>query len=475
MARTSTKILPVIMCGGSGTRMWPLSRESLPKQFISLIGEKSSFQDTLAMLDNGEIFLPPIVLTNHDYRFLVAEQMEAVGVKGRIVLEPVRRDSGPAVAAAAELAMLQGGQTVVAMLAADHAVKNPQGLAELCVIAGEAAEKGFIVTLGIQPDHPATGYGYIRAGEAIAPGSDVRKVEAFVEKPDAKTAERYLAEGYFWNSGNFIFRADAMSGEVKAFEPEMASAAHDAVAKAKTDLEFLILDKASFEKAPKKSIDYAVMERTGKAAVVPADVGWSDVGTWAAVHALTRKDENRNVIRGEGLIMHASNVHVRSDDILTAVVGVSDVVVVTTPDAVLVLDAALADKVKDLVERLKLEGRKEPLEHKRIYRPWGYYQSVDAGPRYQVKRIAVKPGGRLSLQKHHHRAEHWVVVKGTAEVTRDGEIMLVHENESVFLPIGSIHRLANPGKIDLELIEVQTGSYLGEDDIVRLEDVYHRS
>jgi mannose-1-phosphate guanylyltransferase/mannose-6-phosphate isomerase len=455
--------------------MWPLSRESLPKQFISLIGERSSFQDTLAMLDNADVFLPPVVLTNHDYRFLVSEQMDAVGIKGEIVLEPVRRDSGPAVAAAAELALLRGKDTVVAMLAADHAVKNPKGLAELCRIAGEAAYEGSIVTLGVTPDHPATGYGYIRAGAPVNAGSDVRKVEAFVEKPDAKTAERYVDEGYLWNSGNFIFRADTMRDEVQRFEPEMAVAAHDAVAKARKDLEFLILDRASFERAPKKSIDYAVMERTTKAAVVPADVGWSDVGTWAAVHQLTAQDQHRNVIRGEGIVMHATNVHIRSDDMLTAVVGVSNIVVVTTQDAVLVLDTSRADRVKDLVEKLKLDGRKESLEHKRIYRPWGYYQSVDAGARYQVKRISVKPGGRLSLQKHHHRAEHWIVVKGTAEVTRDDEVMLVHENESVFLPIGSVHRLANPGKIDLELIEVQTGSYLGEDDIVRIEDVYHRN
>ena len=455
--------------------MWPLSRESLPKQFISLIGERSSFQDTLAMLDNSDVFEPPIILTNLDYRFLVAEQMKAAGIKGQIVLEPVRRDSGPAVAAAAELAALQGPQTVVAMLASDHAVKDTAGLAALCQKAGAAATEGFIVTLGIAPDHPATGYGYIRPGAEIAPGSTVRKVEAFVEKPDALTAQRYIDEGYLWNSGNFIFRADVMLSELAAFEPELASAAHDAVAKAKKDLEFIVLDEKSFGQATKKSIDYAVMERTTKAVVVPADIGWSDVGTWSAVHELTTQDQDRNVIRGEGIVMHASNVHVRSDEMLTAVVGVSNIIVVTTADAVLVLDASRADKVKELVEKLKSEGRREPLEHKRVYRPWGYYQSVDSGPRYQVKRIAVKPGGQLSLQKHHHRAEHWIVVKGTAQVTRDTETMLVHENESIYLPIGAIHRLANPGKIDLELIEVQTGSYLGEDDIVRIEDVYNRS
>lgn len=469
------KIIPIIMCGGSGTRMWPLSRESLPKQFISLIGERSSFQDTLAMLENPEIFEAPIILTNHDYRFLVAEQMGAVGVKGRIVLEPARRDSGPAVAVAAELAAQQDPGAVVAMLAADHAVQDQAGLAELCRTAGEAASAGHIVTLGVTPDHPATGYGYIRPGAPIAPGSSVRRVEAFVEKPDLATAQTYIDQGYLWNSGNFIFRADVMLEEIRAFEPAIADAAHEAVARSQSDLEFLVIDRDSFEKAPKKSIDYAVMERTSKAAVVPADIGWSDVGTWSSVHGLALQDADRNVIRGEGVILNASNVHIRSEDLLTAVVGVSNVIVVTTADAVLVVDASRAGEVKDLVDTLRKGGRREALEHRRVYRPWGYYQSVDTGARYQVKRICVKPGGRLSLQKHHHRAEHWIVVKGTAEVTRDDDVMLVHENESVFLPIGSVHRLVNPGKIQLELIEVQTGSYLGEDDIVRIEDVYNRN
>ncbi len=469
------KILPVIMCGGSGTRMWPLSRESLPKQFISLIGERSSFQDTLALLDNSSVFEPPIILTNTDYRFLVAEQMNAAGIKGQIILEPARRDSGPAVAAAAELAAQRDPHTVVAMLAADHSVKDIAGLARLCEAAAEAAEHGYIVTLGISPDHAATGYGYIRPGAEISGGSKVRKVEAFIEKPDADKAQYYINEGYLWNSGNFIFRADVMLAELAVFEPALSASVHEAVIKARKDLEFIVLDRDCFAAAPKKSIDYAVMERTTKAAVIPADVGWSDVGTWSAVHELSQQDADGNVTRGEGIIMHASNVHIRSDDMLTAVVGVSNVIVVTTADAVLVLDASRADKVKELVEKLKLEGRREPLEHKRVYRPWGYYQGVDQGSRYQVKRISVKPGGRLSLQKHHHRAEHWVVVKGTAEVTRNDEIILLHENESVYLPIGSVHRLANPGKIELELIEVQTGSYLGEDDIVRIEDVYNRN
>lgn len=455
--------------------MWPLSRESMPKQFISLIGEHSSFQDTLLRLNDASVFEPPVVITNHDYRFLVAEQMAGAGVKGEIVLEPVRRDSAAAVGAAAALAARRDPLTVVAMLAADHAVENREGLVQLCRAAGEAAAQGFIVTLGVTPGYPATGYGYIRPGAPVSNGSLVRKVEAFVEKPDAPTASRYIEDGYLWNSGNFIFRADIMNSELENFEPQIAEAASRAVEKATRDLEFLILDREAFESAPKKSIDYAVMEHTKKAAVIPADIGWSDVGTWSAVRDLSTRDEHGNVVRGSGIVTGASNVHIRSDDMLTAVVGVSDVIVVTTPDAVLVVNANASDKVKDLVEQLKRDGRREPLEHRRVYRPWGYYQSVDNGERYQVKRISVKPGGKLSLQKHHHRAEHWIVVKGTAEVTRDAEVMLVHENESIYLPIGCVHRLVNPGKIDLELIEVQTGSYLGEDDIVRIEDVYNRS
>ncbi len=306
------------------------------------------------------------------------------------------------------------------------------------------------------------------------PESDILKVEAFIEKPSRPKAEQYVADGYFWNCGNFIFRADVMQGEIARFEPEMAEAARLAVDKAVKDLDFMILDAEAFGQAPKKSIDYAVMEHSDKIALAPADIGWSDVGTWAAVWELSDRDELGNSIRGNGFVLDARNVHVRSDGHLTAVVGVDDVVVVTTQDAVLVLHRDHSDKVKTLVDHLRVAQRREATEHKRMFRPWGYYQSIDNGDRYQVKRIVVKPGERLSLQKHFHRAEHWVVVKGTAEVDRDGERHLVHENESIYLPIGCIHRLGNPGKIDLELIEVQTGSYLGEDDIVRIEDVYNR-
>jgi len=467
------KILPVIMCGGAGTRVWPESRESLPKQFISLIGNRSTFQMAADMLGHSA-FETPVVISNHDYRFLVAEQLETIGRPARIVLEPVRRDSGPAVAVAAELALRSAPETIVAVLAADHVVRDRDGFIDLCSKAAEAAAQGYIVTLGIKPNEPATGYGYIRPGKAVTPDGAVLKAEAFIEKPDAATAQTCVASNYLWNSGNFIFRADIMLEELRNFEPEMAEAAADAVAKAKQDLDFLVLDAEAFGRAPKKSIDYAVMERTVLAAVAPADIGWSDVGNWRAVWQLSERDELGNSIRGRGIVMNASNVHVRSEEHLTTVVGVDDVIVVTTQDAVLVLNKGHGDSVKQLVDRMKCENRPEALEHKRSYRPWGYYQSVDYGARYQVKRIVVKPGARLSLQKHYHRAEHWIVVKGTAEVTRNDEIILVHENESIYLPIGCLHRMANPGRIDLELIEVQTGSYLGEDDIVRLQDVYNR-
>jgi mannose-1-phosphate guanylyltransferase/mannose-6-phosphate isomerase len=468
------KILPVIMCGGSGTRVWPESRESRPKQFISLVGDRSTFQMIVDLLGDREIFAEPVVVTNVDYRFLVAEQLEEIGAKATIVLEPTRRDSGPAVAIAAALAAKSDPAAIVAVLAADHVFRDGPLFARLCQEAGLAAAAGSIVTFGVKPDHPATGYGYIRAGAPIDAAGKVRKVEAFVEKPDEAKAQRFVEEGYLWNSGNFIFRADVMLEELHRFEPEMAKAAISAVDKARADLGFLLLDAESFATAPKKSIDYAVMERTQKAAVIAADVGWSDVGLWSTVWRLSQRDADGNSLRGKAVAIDSHNVLIRANDQLTAVVGLDNVIVVTTPDAVLVADSSQSEKIKQLVDRLKAEKRPEASEHKRAYRPWGYYQSVDEGSRYQVKRIVVKPGGRLSLQKHFHRAEHWIVVRGTAEVARDGETLNVHENESIYLPIGCEHRLANPGKINLELIEVQTGSYLGEDDIIRIQDVYNR-
>ena len=465
--------IPVIMCGGAGTRVWPESRETLPKQFIPLVGDQSTFQRIVSLISDKTVFDTPIIITNRDYRFLVAEQLAEFGVKATIVLEPERRDSGPAVAVAATLATQRDPNTIVGMFAADHIYEKPDAFVERCREAAKTAAQGHIVSFGIRPSHPATNFGYIRPGAPIA-GTMARKVEAFVEKPNAETAERYIGEGYLWNSGNFVFPAGLMRNEIARFEPEMAAAVDEAVAKAKADLDFLVLDDVSFGRATRKSIDYAVMERTDCAAVLEADMGWSDLGTWSSALSFTPQDEVGNSVRGDAVLLDCRNVHVRSTDILTAAVGLEDVIVVTTPDAVLVLNSKEAGKVKALVEELKRRNRREVIEHRRVYRPWGYYQSVDEGTRYQVKRILVRPGGRLSLQKHFHRAEHWIVVKGTAEVTRDDEVIQVHENESIYLPIGCMHRLSNPGKIDLELIEVQTGSYLGEDDILRFEDIYNR-
>jgi mannose-1-phosphate guanylyltransferase / mannose-6-phosphate isomerase len=466
------KIQPVIMCGGAGTRVWPESRETMPKQFIALIGARSTFQETIARVADP-IFAAPIVVTNHDYRFLVKEQLDDIGAQASIVIEPSRRDSGPAVAVATVLAAERDAEAIVAVFASDHVISKRSEFIAACVAAADAAEQGFVVTLGVRPGEPAIGFGYIKPGRQIGPGPAL-EIEAFVEKPERAVAERYVAEGYLWNSGNFFFRADVMLGELRTFEPEIADAAEQAIARAGHDLGFLSLDAEAFGKSPKKSIDYAVMERTKRAAVVPADIGWSDVGNWDAVWKLSARDERGNSIYGEGVVMDSDNVHVRSTGLLTAVVGIKDAIVVTTQDAVLVLARDQGDRVKQLVETLRESKRREATEHKRIYRPWGYYQSVDHGARYQVKRIVVTPGRRLSLQRHFHRAEHWVVVTGTAEVTRGEQTQIVHENESIFLPIGVVHRLANPGKINLELIEVQTGSYLGEDDIVRIEDAYNR-
>ena len=469
------RILPVIMCGGSGTRVWPESREALPKQFIPLVGARSTFQNALDMLRDRSVFDPPVVITNRDYRFYVAEQIAEMGIHAEIVLEPVRRDSAPAVATAAEIAVRRDPKTVVAIFAADHVVERRDAFLALCKEAAEAAAAGSIVTFGIKPTHAATGFGYIHPGAPVASGSKVLAVERFVEKPDEATALRYVADGYLWNSGNFVFRADIMMQELQAFEPALLAVVKEAVENATVDLGMLTIDEPAFSRARKISIDYAVMEQTRHGAVIPADMGWSDIGNWQAVWALSDRDADGNSIRGSGVVMGAKNVHIRSADVLTAVVGVDDVIVVTTHDAVLVLNSAEAPRVKELVEQLKAMKRPEASEHRRSYRPWGYYQSIDRGGRYQVKRIVVKPGGRLSLQKHYHRAEHWVVVRGAAEVTLNEDTRLVHENESIYLPIGSVHRRANPGKIALELIEVQTGSYLEEDDIVRLEDVYNRN
>jgi mannose-1-phosphate guanylyltransferase/mannose-6-phosphate isomerase len=470
-----TLLIPVIMCGGAGTRLWPVSRESMPKQFVPLVGERSTFQQTLRRVGHDALFAPPIVVTNSDFRFIVAEQMRECGVDGDIALEPERRDSAMAVAVAAVLAGKRDPAATVIVLAADHVVRDQDAFVRACREAAAAAAAGRIVTFGITPTFPATNYGYIRPGDALGGGTALA-VKSFVEKPDAQTAAGYIADRYLWNSGNFIFRSDVMQAEIARFEPDIAAAALAAVAGMTKDLDFLRLASEPFGRAPKTSIDYAVMERTERAAVVPLDCGWSDVGSWSAVWDALGHDAEGNATTGSVIFLDSRNNLVQSDEtILTAVVGLDDVVVVATPDAVLVAARDKAEAVKQLVERLKALKRSQAVTHLRVYRPWGYYQGVDAGARYQVKRIVVKPGGRLSLQKHLHRSEHWVVVRGTAEVTVGTETRTFHENESTYIPIGGLHRLANPGKIPLELIEVQVGSYLGEDDILRFDDQYGRS
>ena len=469
----SAKIIPVVMCGGAGTRLWPVSRDSMPKQFIPLFGGDSTFQRTMRLLSDASVFAAPIVITNENYRFTAQDQLQAIGVSASIVLEPSRRDSAAAVAAATLLALAQSEDAVVGVFAADHVVQDGALFVRTCAEAARVAAAGRIVTIGVPPTHPATGYGYIRPGVEL--GGGARKVDAFVEKPDAARAAQYLLDGYLWNSGNFIFSARAMREEFEAYAPDVLGPVAESVARAGRDLGFLLLGSEAFSRARKTSIDYAVMERTDKSAVVPGGYGWSDVGGWGAVWDLSSKDDDGNAIVGRGYVLGARNNLIRADDQLVAVLGLDDIVVVSTRDAVLVAAKDQADKVRDVVSLIRARGESEAGEHREIQRPWGRYLSIDMGARYQVKRIPVKPGGVLSLQKHYHRAEHWVVVRGTAEVTRDHETIVVHENESVYLPIGCVHRMANPGKIPLELIEVQVGSYLGEDDIVRLEDVYSRT
>jgi mannose-1-phosphate guanylyltransferase/mannose-6-phosphate isomerase len=468
------KIIPVIMCGGAGTRLWPVSRESMPKQFVSLVGERPSFQQVIERISDSELFARPIIITNAEFRFVVAEQLRDRDIAADIVLEPMRRDSGPAVAVSSVLASKRDSDPLVLVLAADHVVGKVDEFRNACRCAAQIAAQGRIVTFGIPPSCAATSYGYIRPGKPLN-GVLVHEVAEFIEKPDLETAAKYVAGHYLWNSGNFLFHNATMWNEIERFEPLMAQAAKQSVAGATRDLDFLRLAPEPFARAPKKSIDYAVMERTDRAAVMPSDLDWSDIGSWSTLWDVLAHDAAGNAAHGPVVLMDTRNSLVRSEHpILTAVVGVEDAVVVATADAVLVTTRTRAEDVKALVEQLKAQNHPAAVEHRRIYRPWGYYQDVDFASRYRVKRIVVKAGCTSSLQKHFHRSEHWVVVQGTAEVTVNKDIHIVHENESIYIPIGSVHRLANPGKIPLELIEVQVGSYLGEDDIVRLDDAYGR-
>ena len=469
----SQRIIPLLLAGGTGTRLWPVSRDAMPKQFLPLVGKQSTYQQALARVSSPDLFEPPIVMTSEAFRFFARRQAEDLGIEATVVLEPMRRDSGPAIAAGAALALKRNPNAIVLAIAADHVILDTDLFEEACRTGRDGAAGGHIVTFGIRPTAPKTSYGYIRRGDGLGI-SGLSRVAAFVEKPDATTAAGYVAQDYLWNSGNFLFRADRLLAELSQFEPLMVEAIEAAVAEAKTDLGFIRLDARAFARAPQKSIDYAVMEKTKHAAVADSRFRWSDIGSWDAVFEVAPRDESGNATHGPVVTFDAKDCIVHAEDRLTAVLGLNDLIVVTTPDAVLVLPRARAEDVKKLVAELNEQGRAETKEHRRVHRPWGYYEAVDGGDRFQVKRIVVTPGGKLSLQKHHHRAEHWVVVRGTAEVTIGDNIRMVHENESIYIPIGTVHRLANPGRIMLELIEVQTGSYLGEDDIVRFDDVYRR-
>lgn len=468
------RLLPVILSGGSGTRLWPMSRAALPKQFLPLVSQDSMLQDTLKRLGGIADLAAPLVVCNEEHRFLVAEQLRQIGQPaGAILLEPVGRNTAPAVALAAITALRQDDDAILLVLPADHVINDVAAFHAALVKARSAAEQGALVTFGIKPDCPHTGYGYIKRSAA---GDGIAAVERFVEKPDVQTAAGFVASGdYLWNSGMFVFKASVYLAELERLQPAMVAACRAALAAAQSDLDFTRLDKAAFAACPADSIDYAVMEHTPNAKVVDGDFGWSDVGSWSALWDVGSKDDAGNVCNGDVLLDGVANSYVRADSRMVAVLGLSDVVVVETADAVMVAHKDKVQDVKNIVARLNHSGRSESTFHRRVYRPWGSYEGVDAGGRFQVKRISVKPGAKLSLQMHHHRAEHWVVVSGTAKVVCDQREFLLTENQSTYIPLGSVHRLENPGIMPLDIIEVQSGPYLGEDDIVRFQDDYKRS
>ena len=466
-----SSIQPVILSGGSGTRLWPLSREAYPKQFLPLAGELTMLQATwkrvAPIAARG-----PLVIANEEHRFVAAEQLQQVGAEpAAIILEPVGRNTAPAIAVAALEATRDGGDALLLVLPSDHVINNETAFSSAVQAAAAAAEAGKLVTFGIVPTGPETGYGYIKAAD----GQGLRAVERFVEKPDLGTATRYVSSGqYYWNSGMFLFKASRYLQELERFQPAMLAGSRRAWQQARRDADFTRLDKEAFTAVPSDSIDYAVMEKTADAVVIPLDAGWNDVGSWTALRDVSQQDGDGNAHQGDVIAIDCRNTYAYAQR-LVALVGLDDVVVVETDDAVLVGKADRMQEVKTVVAQLKAEGRSEATWHRKVYRPWGAYDSIDNGERFQVKRITVKPGGTLSLQMHHHRAEHWIVVSGTAEVTRGDEVILLSENQSTYIPLGVTHRLRNPGKLPLELIEVQSGSYLGEDDIVRFEDTYGRS
>jgi len=468
-AENNITIQPVILAGGVGSRLWPLSRASYPKQIMDFVGGKSLLKLTVERCLKVSGGIAPWVITGVEHRFLIEEQLDDYGAEGTIILEPCGKNTAPAVAAAAFYARRLGRDPVLLICPSDHIIKGIDAFRK--AVKGKAvglAQEGLLVTLGITPSSPETGYGYIKKGDGY-------KALGFTEKPDIKTAEEYVASGqYFWNAGIFIMKASVFLEELEHLAPDIYSGVEEAVEMASEDNSFLFLDERAFSNLPEGSIDYVVMEKTDRVAVVPADIGWSDVGSWKALWEISEKDEAKNVVIGDVIIEDCKGCFCLSTGRLVAVVGLRDQVVMETKDAVLVVPRERSQDVKKIVERLKKAGRDEAFCHKKVYRPWGFYETVDIAPRFQVKRITVKPGAALSLQMHYHRAEHWIVVKGTAKITRGDEVILLTENQSTYIPVGERHRLENPGLIPLELVEVQSGSYLGEDDIVRLDDNYGR-
>lgn len=466
-------MIPVIMSGGSGTRLWPLSRKHKPKQFIALFGENTMFQETLSRLSDIDDKQAPIVVCNNDHRFMVAEQLHELDINSaNIILEPIGRNTAPALAISALQAQSTGEDPVLLVLAADHVIEDIPAFHQAIETAKIQAEAGLLVTFGIVPTSPNTGYGYIQASEKNV----TSPVKRFVEKPDLATATEYVDSGsYYWNSGMFMFKASTLIAELENYAPDILTNCREALAKGVKDLDFIRLDADTFSNCRSESIDYAVMEQTNKAVVVPLDAAWNDVGSWSSLWECAEQDENNNVLQGDVMIDDVQNSYIHSENRLVSVLGVDNIVVVETADAVMVASKDSAQNVKNIVNRLIDDQRQEAENHRLCYRPWGHYDSIDAGQRFQVKRITVNPGASLSLQMHHHRAEHWIVVTGTAQVTCDESVMLLSENQSTYIPIGAKHRLHNPGQVLLEMIEVQSGSYLGEDDIIRFEDNYSRA